>query len=311
MKKYSIFLNENMPYEGNDWILDEDFGEEEISEGQKTGKLSDMLDDQHKLYRQNEHEAGEWHKAHPVHHMNVMEHFNKATPEEKHNGMNWYKDAHHVAKAIAKDTKTEVHTMAGLISNYSPQTHWATNMMTASTVARHKKAMGGPGSGVFADGRQKAAAHQLLEGKHYDKVLAGNKTRAFAHLIEHGGNADPKSPRVVIDRHAYSVAAGSRLTDAAFTKTNLKSKKGYEHVADTYHKAAKHLSEQHGETIHPHQVQATTWLVRQRLNADEETAKKKSSSTKKSGQVAKANWDSYAAEHHPSVVGKEPGTGYD
>jgi hypothetical protein len=203
-----------------------------------------------------------------------------------------------------------MHTMAGLISNYSPQTHWHTNIMTAAKVARHKQALGGKGSGVFADERQKHAAHRMLNGEHYDHVLTGQKTHAFAHLIEHGGNKDPKNPKVVVDRHAYSVAAGKRITDAAFGKTNLKSKKGYNHVADAYHRAAKHLSEQHGHEIHPHQVQATTWLVRQRLNHNEEHAAVGSGRTAKVGQRAKDNWHKYAGEHHPSIVGKEPGTGY-
>lgn len=273
-------------------------------------KISELSPEEHKRYRQTEAEAEQWHKDHPVHHDNIIHHYNQATAEEKHHGHTWYSDAHHLAKAVAKDTNTPMHTMAGLISNYSPQTHWHTNIHTAAKVAREKKAMGGKGSGVFADERQKHAAHRMLSGEHYDHVLTGQKTHAFAHLIEHGGNKDPKNPKVVVDRHAHSVASGARITDAAFGKTNLKSKKGYKHVADAYHRAAEHLSKQHGMEIHPHQVQATTWLVRQRLNHSEEHAAAGSGKTQKVAQNAKAKWHKYAGEHHPSIVGKEPGTGY-
>lgn len=183
--------------------------------------------------------------------------------------------------------------------------------MTASGVARRKKAVGGPGSGVFADTKQKIAAKRMLGGEHYDSVLVGHKTRAFAHLIEHGGNADNSNPRVVVDRHAYSVAAGGRLTDAAFGLVKLKSKKGYGHVSDAYVAAAKHLSEQHGQTIHPHQVQATTWLVRQRLNSQEEKEKGGGRNTAKVAATTKIKWQKYAKKHHPTILGKEPGTGYD
>jgi hypothetical protein len=271
-----------------------------------------MSDDEKVKHQETQKAAMQWHKDNPVHHQNVIDHYNKATPAEKHHGHTWYSDAHHITKMIAHDTKTPMRTMAGLVSNYSPQTHWATNLMTASKVAREKKAMGGKGEGVFASGQQKKVAHEMLHNNaHYDDALVGHKTKAFAHLIHHGGNKDKNDPQVVVDRHAHSVASGKRMNDAAFGVAKLKSKKGYDKVAATYHEAAKHLSKQHGHEIHPHQVQATTWLVRQRLNAEEEKAKTQShSKTARVGQEAKKKWDAYAGEHHPSVVGHEPGTGY-
>ena len=300
-KTFSKFLLED--------VSDDDF--DEIYEARYEGKISELSPERHKLVRQNEAEAAEWHAKNPVHHDNIIKHYNQATAEEHHNGHTWYSDAHHMAKVISKDTNTPMHIVAGLISNYSPQTQWHTNIMTASKVAREKRALGGKGSGVFADERQKAAAHRLLNGEHYNQVIKGQKTHAFAHLIEHGGNKEPDKPHVVVDRHAYSVAAGSRITDAAFGQTKLKTKKGYGAVADAYHKAAKHLSEQHGVAIHPHQVQATTWLVRQRLNSDEEHQAGLKRNTKKANNTQKTKWDSYAKEHHPALVGKVPGTGYD
>jgi hypothetical protein len=267
--------------------------------------IEDMSSDEHKRHRQAEAEGSQWHRDHPVSHENIINHFHAATSEEHHNGMSWYKDAHHTMKALAHDTKTPHHQMAGLISNYSPQTHWFTNIHTAAKVAREKKAVGGPGSGVFASNKQKHAAHRMLHGEHYNNVLVGHKVRHFAHLIEHGGNEHPDHPHVVLDRHAHSVASGSRITDAAFGQAGLKSKKKYADMSQAYVRAAHHLSEIHKTPIHPHQVQAVTWLVRQRLNAQEDKGQVKNQSNK-----AKATWHKYANEHHPSVIGQEPGTGY-
>src|SRR6185503_6626237 len=134
-------------------------------------KISDMSDAEHKNLRYNEAEGHQWHATHPVHHMNIVNHFNQATEGEKHHGMNWYADAHKTMKAVANDTGVPHHTMAGLVSNYSPQTPWHANILTAARVARHKQALGGPGSGVMASGHQKQAAHRMLQGEHYNNVL--------------------------------------------------------------------------------------------------------------------------------------------
>jgi len=262
----------------------------------------------HKLFRQKEEEGKQWHSEHPVNHMNIVNHYHQSTDSERHQGMHWYSDAHATMKALAHDTGTSHHQMAGLISNYSPQTHWHTNIMTAARVAREKRAVGGPGSGVFASTDQRKAGERILAGDHYDKVLKGQKIRHFAHLIEHGGNKDPKDPRVVIDRHAHSVASGARITDAAFSSSGLKGKKRYGEIHKAYVDAANHIKEHHGIDIHPHQLQAITWLTRQRLNATEE--KGKGRNTAGAAAKSKAAWAKYAGEHHPHIIGQEPGTGY-
>ena len=278
--------------------------------------VADMTPAELKVHRKAEADADQWHLDHPVDHKNIVKRFKSATPEEIRQGMNWYKDAHHTMKALAKDTKVSNHQMAGLISNYSPQTYWHTNIITAARVAREKKAAGGPGGGVMASTVQKTAAQRMLDGEHYNDVLDGHKTRAFAHLIEHGGDQHQNNPqhpdykpRVVIDRHAHSAASGARLSDMAFGRAGLKSKKKYGAVEQAYVDAAAHLSKKHGMQIHPHQVQAVTWLAQQRLNS---VVNKKVKSTGVSAVAVKAKemWNKYAGTHHPKLVGKEPGTGY-
>lgn len=255
-----------------------------------------------------------WNRRNPVKIKHIVEHWHAATADEKHDGMNWYEDAHHMSKHIGHDTGTDMATMAGLISNYSPQQHWATNIHTAARVARTKKALGGPGEGVMASKHQKAAAQRMLNGEHYDKVLAGPKTRSFAHLIEHGGNGPDSEghEHVVVDRHALSVACGARASDAAYSHSKLGTKGRYDHVSNAYRKAAEQISKEVGYKVHPHQVQGVTWLARQRLNEeqDRELSKTSKSSSAALARLAVEKWNDYAGEHHPGLLGKIPGSGY-
>lgn len=278
--------------------------------------VSEMSDEEYAAHKETvarEKTEGEaWNAKHKINAKHIVAHWDKATPEEIHTGMSWYHDAHHMAKHISNDTGTPMHVMAGLVSNYSPQTHWATNIMTAARVARTKTPIGGRGEGVLASANQKHAAGRMLDGEHYDKVLAGPKTRAFAHLIEHGGNADDNDPHVVVDRHALSVATGHRASDVAYSHSKLGNKGRYKEASDAYHLAAKRISKKVGYKVEAHQVQAATWLVRQRLNEEEDRAASKTSSSSSASLARKSieHWNSYAGEHHPALLGKIPGTGY-
>lgn len=291
-----------------DDLLDADFH----VEAKQTKPIGEMNESELADHRAKQDAGKKWNEENPVHHQHIIDHWNQSTPEEKHEGESWYADAHHLAKHIANDTGHDVHTVAGLISNYSPQTHWSTNMMTAAKVARTRTALGGKGSGIMASENQRNAAHRMLTGEHYDSVLGGPKTKAFAHLIEHGKNADASDPKVVVDRHALSVAAGSRASDAAYSASKLGTKKRYNEVSQAYHKAAQHISKQEGRPIEAHQVQAATWLTRQRLNQEHDRALSQTASSSSASRAVSATkeWNKYAGEHHPGLMGKEPGTGY-
>lgn len=265
----------------------------------------------------------QWHQANPVHYGNIVRHFDQATKKERHDGMNWYRQAHEVAKTISRSTNHPLHTVAGLASVYSPQTDWHNNMIVASRVARHGKATGGKTQlkyykygKSFAGQGQKDSAQRLLNGEHYNDVIKGHKTNAFAKLIHHGGDTDPHTPDVVVDRHAHSVASGARITDAAFGMSGLKGKRRYGELKQAYVDAAHHINKKSGAQIgdahyvHPHQVQATTWLVRQRLNNEEDVARASGGNKKtakalvkagKSRETARAKWKTYAGTWHPGV----------
>lgn len=295
----------------------------------KATKVADMTPEQKAQHLENNAAGKQWHKENPVHHANIVNHWNQATHKEKKYGKNWYKDAHKVAHSLAKETGIHRHQAAGLLANYSPQTDWHSNMITAARVARTKKAIGGKGQPAYhksmggramTSNAQKSTAHRILNGEHYDNVIKGHKVRAFAHLIDHGGNADPTKPHVCVDRHAMSVACGKRIPEHAFNTAGLKQKKKYDSVSHAYVKAAEHINKESGAKpgdhnhVEPHHVQATTWVVRQRLNDHEDSshraakaAGEKSTQKKGSGGWDKirgdkrSNWKNYSGTWHPSV----------
>lgn len=286
-----------------------------------------------------------WYKQVPLHHDHVVKHWEQATPEEKEAGMRWYSDAHHVAKAIAKldpRIKTDeeaAHKGAGVLSAYSPRTNWPMNMFNAAH-SFHRQAAVRPAKDdpnkpphVVTMGMHADKAQRIMDGEHHQPVLNSPKTQDFAHLIEHGGyepqteeekksGAERRhSDRVVIDRHALSVAAGRRITDVendahnGFPGTGGKhARHYYEHAANAYRNAAAAISEREGKPIAPHQVQAVTWLVRQRLNADEDAANARAvarsagQGRKKSEENIKGHWKDFAAEHTPEL--KEQGNSH-
>lgn len=216
--------------------------------------------------------------ANPVHHANVVDHWNQATDDEKDQGKRWYSDAHLITKAMAtlhkgpEHPRGNVHLAAGMVGNYSPQTPWDANKHNAARVLHEGRARGGKGEGIMATGKQKEKAQRMLDGESHEDVMSPKayKVHAFTHLVEHGGDADPSKPRVCVDRHALSVATGKRMSNDDYGAFPKASKQHYDHVASAYHEASKHISEAEGEHVPPHAVQATTWLVRQRLNQQAE-----------------------------------------
>ena len=259
-----------------------------------------------------------WFRAHPVSHDNIVWHWEHATPDEIAQGMRWYADAHHVATAIANG---DAHLGAGMLAIYSPQQGWISNVHNAARVLREGKGIGGPGSGMFATTGQKRAADRLLQGERYDDILNGPKVRDFAHLIEHGRDQEPDNPRVVIDRHALSVAHGRALTTEEYgaapvngsrRKDGSISRRQYDHVVSLYRHAAELISARAGERIAAHQVQAVTWLVRQRLNQEAEQ-RRGPTRLDKGRNRARANseraWRAFRTVHLPDLAAC-PGTGY-
>lgn len=266
-----------------------------------------------------------WFQNNPVHHDNIVSHWNNATDDEKTQGKNWYADAHIIATALGEHHEKlhgphpqgAAHLGAGIVANYSPQMGWAGNMHNAGRVLHEGKGIGGKGSGMFASDQQRKAADRMISGERHEDVLGGPKVQDFAHLIEHGGDRDPQQPRAVIDRHALSVATGKRMSDDDYGGFPKAQRHYYGHVVNQYHEAAKRITEQEGEHVAAHQVQAVTWLARQRKNQDEERAGTRGENNKRldlgrerGRQRQEEGWGGFRQEHLPDLPHAGPGTGY-
>lgn len=251
-----------------------------------------------------------WFQATSLSHEHILNHWDQATDEEKQQGARWYPDAHHVAKAIAKlhpnitDDHEAAHKGAGVLSAYSPQQNWWANMHNAARSFVTGRAVG-KGEGLMVMGSHANAAQKILDGEDHQKVLKGPKTQDFAHLIEHAGNDEHGQPsrRVVMDRHALSVAAGRRLNADDAKGFPSGNRHYYEHAAEHFRTAAAVISDREGRHVPPHEVQAVTWLTRQRLNASED----ENSPGGKGRQTVQRNqrqqWKDLAGEHTPQLKG--------
>jgi hypothetical protein len=267
-----------------------------------------------------------WLRENPRSPDNIVSHWNQTTPEHRAQGMSWYQDAHQAAQQIAQDRGITVNQAAGLIANYSPQQHWATNLEMASRAAAGQ-VIGGPKQpgqrGFMASRSQADVAAKIMGGEDYHNIFAGKKITSFGHLIEHGQNTDPNDPKVVIDRHALGVAHGGYADTGVYTHSKVSggvrkdgSSPVYDDVSNMYRQAADTINADggyDGVPIQPHQLQAATWLTRQRLNAEGGYSNDSDAVANRTRKIAEGsvnNWNAYAAENHPALVGKTPGTGF-
>lgn len=213
-----------------------------------------------------------WELPDMPHHEHIVKMYDAADHDTKKYGHEWYETAHHIAKKLGDGHDNGTHKAAGALSAYSPRTNWGRSIMHATKAMKNGAGHGGPGHGAPAtQGKQ---AHRIIAGgEHHQKVLGGEKTKSFAELIEHGGkhptDSSKHSERVVVDRHAASIAIGKRLTNhdvngpqgkwSLIWKNSKKGQHHYKAISDAYQHAAKHISERDGTHVAPHQVQATTW----------------------------------------------------
>lgn len=249
---------------------------------------------------------------------NIVKRWMQATPGERTAGKDWYPAAHRTAVALSKKYNIPVKEAAGLLAAYSPQTPWGRNQVEASESLRYGHAVGGPKAalwyqhddpgfldrvGIMATGQTRGLAQRVMDGQDFDTASAGRnkngsvkpkalKIRAFYDLIANGGQGDPENPRVVIDRHAMSVAYGQRVDEKTYEKMHPGSGAKYAPFVEAYKIAAAQISATEGTTVTPEQLQATTWLTQQRLNQSENTRVGKTRKTL--GNKDWAEWLQYA-----------------
>ena len=181
---------------------------------------------------------------HTIYVNNILATYARATTDEKIEGLNWYSDAHDLARELSPD---DVWRGAGVIAALSPMKAWSTNKSLAIRAFD---------TGVVTGhtGPNNLIAQRILDGEYPLDVMGGDKTRAFTAAIATNGVTD----FVTIDRHAHDVALFMAYTD----DTRKIGKRVYREMSAAYTEAADIVG------ISVCQMQAVTWVAWKRLKSE-------------------------------------------
>jgi len=218
---------------------------------------------------------------------NVHDSADAATQEA---GRTWYPQVHDAVAKGVKGTSTSERAGAGLVSAVSPNMDWEGGNIHALRELHRLKAAdfaninkgdrtslkGLSISAAYGSGIEKA--HRIMQGEDPDHVLTGPKTNAFFHNIHEPHVGGP----VTVDGRAYDIAHNRLQTWTADRGISgqMHTPKGvvtsahvrYNRVADVYRSAASAISQESGQEIHPHDVQAVTWEQGKRIERSGTTA---------------------------------------
>lgn len=175
---------------------------------------------------------------------NITRIFRSATPDQIEAGSAWYAEAHGIALRWAEQYGVTVSVAAGVLAALSPNNSWGANVKLAERFL----AAGGLTSGYFRQGLDKAA--RILAGEDPMTVLNGLKiTNFYLSILTEGREG------VCVDRHAYSLAANTRMTEGVHL-----TPKQYAEVRAAYERATAILNRE-GHAVTPAQVQSVTWTI--------------------------------------------------
>jgi hypothetical protein len=234
------------------------------------------------------------------HTRNITKFFRSIDPDVIAEGREWYPRARAFAEELAEEYSgvsreytaswnRQVERAAAVIAVLSPQVNWERNKLLARKVyalayssAWHYRLSIDEVRRAWKDGLTDGptkAFRILVMGEEPNDVVKGPKVRQFWFTI-----VDPTDPRaVVVDRHAWAVAAGRVLTDAELGQYSGRLG-AYDAVSEMYRRAAKILSREGvtfpGEARQLHQwtpaeVQAITWTAWRREHAHTAKANRK------------------------------------
>lgn len=185
---------------------------------------------------------------------NITRLYRGSSAVERSNGRNWYAAAYNEAEELAvgfqrgdgfrEQAAYPVHVAVGVIAALSPRLGWGPNLRLAADVLDGRRS-GGLGANI-------RKAEMIINGADPLDVLTSPKVSNFYRAIISRG-----ADGIVIDRHAWDVATGSRHDDSTRIITDAR----YARAAECYRRAASILSRDFGQTISPAHVQATTWLT--------------------------------------------------
>jgi hypothetical protein len=184
------------------------------------------------------------------HVQNIVNTYQRATPELIRGGNEWYDRANEVANSIGGG---DVRRGAGILAALSPRTDWKRNIDLAHQLIKTGNAA--------TMGANVLKARRIHEGEDPLEVLGGHKVTNFFHNIH-----NPNDPQhVTIDTHAVNLAVGNPFVGQGGKQTGEKPTDAekvfgaagrYNHFVHAYKRAAGEL-----EVGIPNKVQAVTWVT--------------------------------------------------
>lgn len=138
---------------------------------------------------------------------NVLRVLDMATEAEWTEGLQWYSEAQALAVELAgmPNGRGDIERAAAVIAILSPMKEWSQNKRLAIRAYED----GGLSGGTFRHAVVKVNRLLVDWVEDISGEVTGPKVRSFWQGIVTGGDTDV----VTIDRHAYDVAIGKRLTD--------------------------------------------------------------------------------------------------
>jgi len=193
---------------------------------------------------------------------NICKCYRSATDQEREYGHKWYRVQHDCCVVIAERYHTTIEIVCGVVSAISPGLRWERNLYWAEQLIAF------PGADDIKVPTYRYSnvdkAKRIINGASPDMVLSGPKVTAFYRLL-----LDPcNDTDVCVDGHAYNIATDQdkciRFNDSNARETTKISQPVLRDVVKAYVSVAKRLR------VHPHQVQATTWLTWRNASHDGE-----------------------------------------
>jgi hypothetical protein len=187
---------------------------------------------------------------------NILAVYRGAPSDLSDDGMDWYINAHNVAREMANKYGISVSQAAGIIAALSPMNQWDNNKAKAIQLceqggffAVYFDEKGKEKNGIGLPDNVRKASAIFFGWNTPEEVLGGDKVNAFYRTI-----LDPFGyVRPTVDRHAFDIAVGERTDNK---RRGILSRKGmYEIFADAYIEAARI------EGISAPQMQARTWVI--------------------------------------------------
>jgi hypothetical protein len=188
---------------------------------------------------------------------NILTCYGQATPQEKRDGLRWYKKAKRECKQLAMQKNVTMRHAVGVVAATSPNLKWEKNVHTASQV------IDGYTQGIDHESIESCMAYKANRLKAYKVMAASNRSKSILDVLNGpkisaffdnimGGDS------VTVDGHARNIAYAERV-QLKSDKANI-SKAEYAKLEKAYRDAAAILN------IKACDLQAITWVAWRRMH---------------------------------------------